>query len=868
MSVKQDASFILALNDASATLEHVGGKGASLARLAMAGLPVPPGFSITVEAYHAFVEENGLQEQILAAVSAIHTGDPAALDETSQRIRALFTQGEMPTDLSNAIRQAYAQLGTGNLFVAVRSSATAEDLPEMSFAGQQDTYLNIYGTARVLDAVKRCWASLWTARAIDYRARHNIVSSDVGLAVIVQELIPAEAAGILFTANPLTGARDQVMLNASWGLGEAIVGGLVTPDTLVVNKADGTIVSQVINEKSTMTVRSQDGTHEEPVPEDLRTRAALTPAQVAQLTRIGVQIESLYTQPMDVEWALNESRFFIVQARPITTLRIQEPAMEEWNDSLTGDYLWTCANLGEAVPDVMTPSTWSLIQIFMAKTLGPLFLVGLHYHPIANIGGRFYMNLSLNFSITAKVGINRKRFSALTEEVFGRIPDDLEVPPVRLSSWRMLRTIVPETIRLQKRVRANCKKLPAFIAMAPARCQVLRGQIQAAASAEDLLKLWREGLEPYFYECCYMLEAGAKQDGSALILARRKLRKLVGDADANTLLSGLSSSTNHLASLGPVLGLAQLARGEIDRETFARQYGHRCSYEFEISRPRPAEDSDWIDRQLAGMREAQTDTTKMLARQQKVRETAWEHFQQRHPRQVASMRRHIDRATTAVRDREAARSEVIRAFWALRAFVLRAGELTGQQEAIFFFSIDEILALLRGEHISLAPIPARREAYRRYSALPAYPTLIRGHFDPFKWAADPQRRNDIFDANGYNRPIEERISGFPGAMGVVEGRARVITTIDEGDQLQPGEILVTTVTNIGWTPLFPRASAIVTDVGAPLSHAAIVARELGIPAVVGCGNATMRLHTGDRVRVNGVQGIVEVLPARTDAAQA
>jgi pyruvate,water dikinase len=229
------------------------------------------------------------------------------------------------------------------------------------------------------------------------------------------------------------------------------------------------------------------------------------------------------------------------------------------------------------------------------------------------------------------------------------------------------------------------------------------------------------------------------------------------------------------------------------------------------------------------------------------------------------MRRKLDKASVVFHLREKARSEVIRSFWVLRAFVLRAGEFAGLGDDIFYLSIAEILTVLGGEKASLGSIPARRATYERYSALPPYPRLIVGHFDPFKWAADPNRNSNIFDARSSDVAASDKVTGFPGAAGVVEGRTRVIATPEEGNQLQAGEILVTTVTNVGWTPLFPRAAAVVTDVGAPLSHAAIVARELGIPAVVGCGNATMRLHTGDWVRVNGEQGTVEVLRA-ADAA--
>ncbi len=304
MSSPHDESLILELDSPVATLERVGGKGASLARLAAAGLPVPPGFHITTLAYYRFVSENQLAESILTAAAQAKADDPATLDTASAQIQSLIAQGTIPDDIAALIRREYAALGGDDPPVAVRSSATAEDLPEMSFAGQQDTYLNVRGGDGVLEAVKRCWASLWTARALGYRARHGIRPEDVALAVVVQQLVPADVAGVLFTANPMTGSRDQVMINAAWGLGEAIVGGHVTPDTLTVDKPTGVIGSQEIADKDVMTVRSAGGTREEPVPADRRKQPALQPPQAAELTRLGVQIEQLYGMPMDVEWAL------------------------------------------------------------------------------------------------------------------------------------------------------------------------------------------------------------------------------------------------------------------------------------------------------------------------------------------------------------------------------------------------------------------------------------------------------------------------------------------------------------------------------------------------------------------------------------
>ena len=324
------------------------------------------------------------------------------------------------------------------------------------------------------------------------------------------------------------------------------------------------------------------------------------------------------------------------------------------------------------------------------------------------------------------------------------------------------------------------------------------------------------------------------------------------------MLTGVTAS-HELASLGLFTGLTRLASGEITRDEFARRYGHRGPHEFELSIPRPGEDPGWIDAQLAGLRDLRTDATALLALQEEARVQAWARFAARYPGETGRMRELVRRWGAVVRGRETARSENMRAFWVLRAFVVRAGELSGAGDDVFFLHRDELLDLLRGDKAVLDEVPVRRATYEQYAALPPYPALIVGHIDPVRWAADPDRRSDLYDARDGTVPASDTVAGFPGAPGVAEGIARVIPGPEQGDRLQPGDILVTTVTNVGWTPLFPRAAAVVTDLGAPLSHASIVARELGIPAVVGTGNATMRLHDGDRIRVDGERGTVEVL---------
>ncbi|NUR83879.1 MAG: pyruvate, phosphate dikinase, partial [Nonomuraea sp.] len=732
--------------------------------------------------------------------------------------------------------------------VAVRSSATAEDLPDMSFAGQQDTYLNVRGDG-LLEAVRRCWASLWNPRAVAYREHNGVPHDDVALAVVVQELVDADAAGIMFTADPVTGDRGTTVINASWGLGEAVVGGQVTPDTITVS--GGRVTASQVADKTVMTVRTASGTGERDVPEDLRTRPVLDQAQAVELAALGSRVQTLYGVPMDVEWARRDGVFALLQARPITGLRAE---VEEWNDSLKGDYLWTAGNLGEAIPDVMTPATWSFVRIFIQEAMSASALPG--FDLVGNIGGRFYMNLSVIHSMAAALGM-KSRMGAV-EQIFGKLPPGLDVPKVRMSRWEIVRRVLPMAVRLQKRVRDNLKEMPAFLAASRARCEELRERVAATTSGPALADLWEAEIGPHVVTSSRMLEAAGRQGGATLVWTRDRLRKLMGEVDAEAMLTGVNAD-GELASLGPILGLGRLARGEITREEFALAYGHRGPHEFEVSAPRPGEDPAWIDAQLAGLRDLRAGTDALLERQEKARREAWARFAARYPGKEAKTRERVRRWNAVVRDRETARSENIRAFWVIRAFVVRAGELTGHGDDLFFLYLDEILDVLRGSEPAVERVPVRRATYERYAALPPYPTLIVGRFDPVRWAADPDRRNDLYDARGTSVPVSDTVTGFPGAPGVVEGVARVISGPEEGDRLKPGEILVTTLTNVGWTPMFPRAAAVVTDMGAPLSHASIVARELGIPAVVGTGNATMRLRDGDRIRVDGERGTVELL---------
>ena len=370
--------IILPLSDPQATLDMVGGKGMSLAKLANAGLPVPGGFHITTEAYRQFVHTNNLQDGIQEALHHVDASLPSSFETASRTISARFADATIPAELANAIVSAYHNLPGSNPPVAVRSSATAEDLPEASFAGQQDTYLNISGVDHVLEATQKCWASLWTARAIAYRLRQNIPSGNVALAVVVQLLVNAEAAGILFTANPLNGNHAEMVINAAWGLGEAVVSGAVTPDTITIRKPDGKLLSRETVEKLVMTVRLVSGTQEQPVPDPLKKVPVLSDEQAAALGRYGAHIEKLYGIPMDIEWTLADGEFAILQARPITTLG--ESPLEWKPPTPKGIYMRT--SVVDLMPDPLSPLFVSMGIPALTAQMYPLGRMLTHTQPI------------------------------------------------------------------------------------------------------------------------------------------------------------------------------------------------------------------------------------------------------------------------------------------------------------------------------------------------------------------------------------------------------------------------------------------------------------------------------------------------------
>ena len=532
------------------------------------------------------------------------------------------------------------------------------------------------------------------------------------------------------------------------------------------------------------------------------------------------------------------------------------PETGEYNDSLVGDYLWSSANTREASPDVMTPYTWSAVKNgFKEMILLPGYL------PVGNICGRVYNNSSATYTAMLVLGLGLKSFDASSKELYGIDPDeadDWNVPVIPVG----LRDRVSVLGNMWKVISNNRKAMQSvenFIATNPTWCEIQTRNLANMGNAE-LIRWSQETLFPYAARIFWWMVGSAMYQSNLISKLRGELVELLGPDDTIALLSNVSTEEETLASLGVVANLDRLRRGQISRDEYLKAYGHRGPHEIELSIPRPAEDPNWIDEQVAGLEHSPADVDTLLREQRARYESALENLRKISPRKFDKTLKRLQEAARLTRTREGARSEGIRFFGLSRTFALQAGRLCNLDDDIFFLEHDEILDLLDGRDGAKAHIPLRKIAYQKFLALPQYPTIIMGQFDPDAWVTDPGRQTDIFDPSGrIKRQRPSQLSGLPGSAGQAEGRVRIVDSPEAGIQLQTGEILVAVTTNVGWTPIFPRAAAVITDVGAPLSHAAIVARELGIPAVVGCFNATSMLKTGDRIRVDGGKGIVEII---------
>lgn len=768
-----------------------GGKGGVLAKLRQAGYPVPDGFVVLPAAFNGA----GLKS--------------AAASEINRYVEAMRKQDR-------------------NVSFAVRSSALSEDSATASFAGEFETLLNVQRDDEILDAIHTVFRSRESARVKAYSAVQGMADAHE-IAVVVQRMVASDIAGVLFTADPITGSYASMVGNFVFGLGEQLVSGEADAHSFQLARPNGRYTG----------------------PNALKPYAK-------QLYKLAAKLERELDAPQDIEWAVAGKKLYLLQARPITTLSVGNLDTYEVNESLAEDALWINTNVAEAVPDVFSPLTWSLVRGFDIETN---YIPG-YYIWSGNIWGRVYSNISRRISVaTSLTGMKVERVVNLLGDLFGPIPEGMTIPVHPMSRMTLLRVIVPHLVVMLRKTAAARKHLSAYLKSTPGWCRSMTARIAAAKSKSELLTLWQHEIQPYTIRAWWSHTAGSFGVVNTVSL-ERKLTKLVGSEDANILLSNLRGDAQ-LASMGPVLGISRVARGEMTRDEYLLHFGHRGPHELELSIPHPAEAPGWLDQQINEFAASGVAVEGLLAKQRAQFEAAKTRFRTRYPRRVRWLEKQLGKVSKSAHLREAARSEFVRVFRVVRAFALRAGRLTGIGDDIFMLYIHEVEQLLAGNEAAHKHIPARRANYEKYKTLPPFPSIIRGRFNPEEWLKDVNRRSDYYDPTIPATVVaSETLKGYPGAAGRVEGSVRVLMNPEEGETLQPGEIIVARTTNVGWTPLFPKAAAIITDVGAPLSHAAIVARELGIPAVVGTGNATMRLKTGDMVIVDGGHGLVHIVQAQ------
>lgn len=856
--------YILALKDSRANLATVGGKGASLARLAQAGLSVPNGFHITTAAYQRFIVENELLSPIFTALQSVDTAQPVTVESAAGEIHMLFAHAVMPPSIADDIRSAYNTLchqssANGPLPVAVRSSATAEDLPDLAFAGQHETYLNIRGEEAVLDAVKKCWASLWTARAISYRAQNQIEPQTISLAVTVQQLIPAEATGILFTANPISGQRNQGLLTATWGLGEAIVGGLVTPDTLLIDKSTGRIVKRETADKQIMTVRVESGTQEQATPEQLRRAPVLTDVQAAELMRNGVQIEELYGMPMDIEWTLAEGKLAILQARPITAL--PEPPLE-WPlpDSKA---VLARGSLAEFVPEPVSPlfatlavpiareTTTQLMQeMGVTEKDAYLFTVINHY---VYIGIKFTPSLVWQFTIATF-----RLTKMLLTTAAARATQQREKCLAVKQKWqaRDLTTLTPTEILIGVREIFRATAEYYNVAQSGTIPTSMMSELTFAAFYDRLIK---RKADPESATFIFGSDNQAVRAEKALfdlalwVQEHPDLANAVRQASTQDVCLALSAphTDSHWVEFCTRFA-AHLA-----------QYGHAI-YDLDFSKPVPAEKPTPIVEMFklflkGGNNPYERQQTALDRRDRAANAIA----QRLDPLRRKCFWQLLKWAQGTAHLREDSIADLGLGYPQLRKMLSELGHrlanngAIAQTQDVYWLEAKEVdasaLALERGEPLknysrTVTMRQAKWQAMRHISP----PTTL-----PRKtWMA-------AFYPNEGRK--DNLIKGFGASAGKVTAPACVILGPEDFGKLRPGDVIVTGITTPAWTPLFARAAAIVTDIGGLLSHSSIVAREYGIPAVLATGNGTRRICDGQVITVDGGAGTVTLSSSHSRA---
>jgi phosphohistidine swiveling domain-containing protein len=893
-------ALILPLSELNAgQLLLVGGKAGNLGELIQAGFPVPEGFCVTTTAY-ALASQQANLELLLAQLAEAGSSEAAALERYAADARERLRSVTIPPQLIEAIREAYDQLTQITevvpLAVAVRSSATAEDLPFASFAGQQDTILNVITFDDLLDAIRRCWASLWTDRAVSYRASNGIDPRTVRLAVVVQRMINATVAGVLFTANPLTGRRHQAVIDANPGLGEAVVSGAVNPDHFVVDADRGEIVERRMGEKRIL-VRALPGggTEQQEARSENRTYC-LTDEQTIALAKLGVRVEAHFGAPQDTEWAIDASgKIWLTQARPITTL-YPLPASAPADENNLRIYL--SLNVAQGVYRPFTPMGAALARLMASAgaramgfpqrdpLAGPAFMVDAAYRLFLDLTVMFRSTLwrPMLFQLMAHM-------EARSGPILQQLAADPRLAPIRTSRRSIIRKVLPLLIRTRGapflrlgQALLNPRATRAHLDRLQARLRTL-SEVPANSSADELLT----GVEQMVLvqlptillnvlpivllvfglpALIKRLMKGRASDNDLQIVRRglpynpttemnlelwQLAQRLRNDPAIVTLLQDQQpqqlARAYHAGTLPPTL--------QQELADFLRRYGHRAVAEIDMGLPRWSEDPAYLFGILASyITLNDPDTAPDVQFQKSVQEAeAMVKTLARRARRLGWLRSKLvsfclNRLRALSGLREVPKFDFVLLLAAARRHLLVIGEELARASRlenaadIFFITLIETREALAG--LDMRAIVRERQAdYERELGRRHIPRILLSD------GTEPEAVM-VPELEGVGK---KALKGAPASAGVVTGKARVIFD-PVGARLEPGEILVAPSTDPGWTPLFFTARGLVMEMGGPMSHGAIVAREYGIPAVVGVSGALQQITTGQQITVDGSRGTI------------
>jgi pyruvate,water dikinase len=872
-------------------LTTVGGKAANLGELIRAELPVPTGFCLTTEAYRQATASAGLEE-IFAELEGTPATDVTALAALAARARAAVLAASVPTSVTVAVVESYARIGV-SVPVAVRSSATAEDLPFASFAGQQDTYLNIVGEGAVLEAVRHCWASLWTDRAVVYRATNGIDNRMVRLAVVVQRMVDSAVAGVLFTANPVTGRRRQAVIDASPGLGESVVSGAVNPDHFVVDTASGTILDRRLGDKR-LSIRSLPwgGTEHVMLDPDANT-FCITDEQALNLARLGYRVEEHYGVPQDIEWAIDGAgMLWLTQARPITTLYplpAGAPAPE------AEPRVYFCFSVAQRVFRPITPAGLAAFRLIGSGAsrmfgfpvtdplAGPAVLTEAGQRVFIDVTGAVRSRGGRTL-IPKVLGVMEARSAAVFRELF----TDSRLSVTQRSWLPFLRHV--GRVAFRYRLPSHVLHALAKPDQARTRVEALDGKLDMRLAVPDgltaeqrldwIAKLLQTEIAPMLPQILPPAAAGFIALGLAI-----KLLGADANGDVQSVLRGIPhnvttemdlelwhvamriGSDRESAQALRTQGMDELARlyvagtlpdvAQRELRTFLRRYGHRAIAEIDLGMPRWSDDPRYILGVLANyLRMGPEDSTQSspdrlfaqgAAEAEAMVETLSVRAARRGRLRGEAVRMLLGRVRALAGVRELPKYYLVRVIAAARAQLRLVGEelhkrgRLAEPDDVYFVDLAQARAGLHGIDLREAVTEARR----------AYDDELRRHHIPRVMLSDGNEP----EAGMHRADVDGSLIGTAASAGTVTGTARVILD-PVGAHLEPGEILVCPSTDPAWTPLFLTAGGLVMEMGGANSHGAVVAREYGIPAVVGVPDAVATITTGQQITVNGTTGTV------------